>query len=131
MNSRTAATNPVAHERDLDVLTLIARLPLISARQLGQILGDRRAVYRRLRQVRRCGLVATVGWQPRGTGRPAELLRVTPRARRMLAEHAATSHTEPLPAPPRGAVKPHQLAIVLACYELLTELARTEADAQR
>jgi hypothetical protein len=123
---RTAASNdqsPVG--RDLELLALIARLPLIPAPCLGRITGDQAAVYRGLARLRRLALVAAVGCQPRARGRPAQLLQLTARGRALLTGRAAEDGTgQTWPCLSRG-LRPHQLARLLTCYELLPELART------
>jgi hypothetical protein len=108
---------------------MIARLPLISASQLARSLGQQTLLYRRLARARGHGLVAIGGRQARTGGRPADLLRITPAGRKLLA--AAPTSDERVQSRSNHRDTPHQLATLLACYELLSELAEAVDSSAR
>jgi hypothetical protein len=111
---------------DLDLLALVARLPLISAPQLGRLAGNQALVYRRLARLRRLGLVAAVGCHARARGRPADLLRVTPRGRTFVAARAKQESTRRPSVTGVWSLPTHELTGLLACYELLVQLVDAE-----
>jgi hypothetical protein len=116
---------------DLELLAVVARLPLISASQLPRILGHQTLLYRRLARARRRGLVTIGGRQALRPGRPAHLLRVTPTGYKLLGAHAATNDNERIQSRSERVGTPHQLATLLGCYELLSELAELGGGSAR
>jgi hypothetical protein len=72
--------------------------------------------------------VAIGGRQPRTGGRPTDLLRITPAGRKLAA---APTSDERVQSRSNHRDTPHQLATLLACYELLSELAEAVDSSAR
>jgi len=103
---------------DRKVLSLLARLPFVPARVLGEVLGGSSpsAIYRRLRLLEERGLARPLRVPRQGThgGRPLALWQLTPDGQRLLA---------PSDRGRLGRRLPRQLPRLVATYELLGALA--------
>ncbi len=103
---------------DRKVLSLLARLPFVPARVLGEVLGGSgpSAIYRRLRLLEERGLARPLRVPRQGThgGRPLTLWQLTPDGQRLLAP---SDRGRP------GRRLPRQWPRLVATYELLGALA--------